>query len=98
MSLRLMVRAEAEQDLAEARDWYDRQQAGLGGEFLTGVEEMFDRLRDSPQLYAVGYKGIRPARLRRFPYVVYYRITDKAVEVVAVLHGSRHPRVWRTRA
>jgi len=29
---------------------------------------------------------------------LYYRITDEAVEVLAVLHGSRHPRVWRSRA
>jgi plasmid stabilization system protein ParE len=98
MSFRLVVRPEAEQDVAEARDWYDRQREGLGGEFLTAVEEMFDRLRESPQLYAVGYKGVRPARLKRFPYVVYYRIKDEAVEVLAVLHGSRHPRVWRSRA
>jgi plasmid stabilization system protein ParE len=98
MSLRLVVRPEAEQDLREARDWYDRQRPGLGGEFLTSVEEMFDRLCDSPQLYAVGYKGVRPARLTRFPYIVYYRTTDGVVEVLAVLHGNRHPRMWRTRA
>lgn len=70
MSFRLVVRPEAEQDVAEVRGWYDRQREGLGGEFLSIVEEFFDHLREFPRLYAVEYHGVRPARLKRFPYVV----------------------------
>jgi hypothetical protein len=36
--------------------------------------------------------------LNRFPYVVYYRIAGDVVEVIAVQHGSRSPRGWRSRA
>lgn len=98
MSLPLVIRPEAEQDLAEARGWYDQQRDGLGGGFLTAVEDLFERLREWPEIFAAGYKEVRPARLKRFPYVAYYRITDTTVEVLAVLHGSRHARVWRSRA
>jgi plasmid stabilization system protein ParE len=98
MSLLLIIRPEAERDMAEARDWYDGQRGALGAEFLTAVEEVFVRIREFPESYAVGYRSVRRAGLRRFPYVVYYRIAGESVEVLAVLHGSRHPRAWRSRA
>ncbi|MFL5341412.1 MAG: type II toxin-antitoxin system RelE/ParE family toxin [Gemmataceae bacterium] len=97
MSLPLSIRPEAEQDLADARDWYEQQREGLGIEFATAVEETFARIGDFPETYAAGYGGVRPVGLRRFPYVVYYRIIRDGVEVLAVLHGSRHVRQWRSR-
>ena len=33
----LFLRPEAERDLAAARDWYDRQRAGLGDEFVDAI-------------------------------------------------------------
>ena len=98
MNTRLIVRSKAEEDLTEARDWYDDQCAGLGQEFLIAVDEAFERIRQFPEIYAAEYRNVRRARLRRFPYVVYYRIVDEGLEVLAVLHGSRHPRTWRSRA
>ena len=35
----LVIRPEAEDDLADARDWYDAQRDGLGLEFLAAVED-----------------------------------------------------------
>ena len=94
----LIIRPEAEQDLSDGRDWYESQSSGLGAEFLTAVDDMFDRIRATPELYAPEYKTVRRAGLGRFPYVVYYRIAGASVEVIAVQHGSRSPRVWRSRA
>ena len=97
MSFPFTIRPDAERDLAEARDWYEAHRDGLGKEFLLAVEDVFGRIRESPESYAVVYRGVRWARLRRFPYLVYYRVRDGGVEVLAVLHGSRHPRAWRSR-
>jgi plasmid stabilization system protein ParE len=83
MSGRLIVRPSAEEDLSEARDWYEAQRPGLGGEFLTAVDECFEHIIDFPELFGVEYKGVRPAGLRRFPYVVYYRITEEGPALAA---------------
>jgi plasmid stabilization system protein ParE len=48
----LIIRPAAEDDLAEARDWYDAQQDGLGIEFLAAIEDVFDRIQATPELYA----------------------------------------------
>jgi plasmid stabilization system protein ParE len=98
MNLPLAIREEAEQDMADARDWYEAQRIGLAGEFLTAVEDVFARISEFPEMYAAEYRNVRRARVRRFPYIVYYRIATARLEVLAVLHGGRHPQAWRSRA
>ena len=98
MKLRLFIRPAAEQDLVEGRDWYESQRTGLGSEFLDVIESRFDHIREFPESCAAGYRKVRPAIVRRFPYVIYYRILESGVEVLAVLHGRRDPRIWRRRS
>ena len=38
----MIIRLEAEADLANARDWYERQRGGLGAAFLLCVEECWN--------------------------------------------------------
>ena len=64
MSLPLILRPEAEQDIAEARDWYEQHRDGLGSEFLDEVEACFARIRQFPEAYAAGYRGVRPPQKR----------------------------------
>lgn len=97
MSFPLVIRPEAETDLVNARDWYETRQLDLGNEFLTEIDQVFDRIQEQPVLYAEEYKDVRRVGLSRFPYVVYYRIVEETVEVIAVLHGSRDPNHWKSR-
>lgn len=98
MSLPIVLRPEAQTDLLEARDWYEQQGPGLGDGFAEAVDEMFARIEEMPELYAVMLRDVRRGKLRRFPYVVYYRVLTDRIEVIAVLHGSRDPKVWQDRA
>jgi toxin ParE1/3/4 len=41
--------------------------------------------------------GTRAYLLRRFPYIVAYRIAEHRVEVLAVAHGHRKPGYWSDR-
>jgi len=98
MSVPVVLRPEAQADLLQARDWYERQRAGLGDEFAEAFADFLGRIRAAPEMHAVALLGVRRGKLRRFPYVVYYRLLVDRIEVIAVLHGSRDPRVWRSRA
>jgi hypothetical protein len=40
----LIVRRLAERNLEEAKDWYDKQQSGLGSELLETMSDLFGRL------------------------------------------------------
>ena len=94
----MIIRPEAEADLADAQDWYERQQPGLGAEFLLCVEEVFARLNRTPEMYEEVYRGVRRALTRRFPYAVYYRVAANDVVVLGILHTRRDPQEWQSRA
>jgi plasmid stabilization system protein ParE len=98
LNLPLIVNPEAEADLADAKTWYDGQRPGLGDELLECVEDVFDRLRQSPTLYAKVFQDLRLALVRRFPYAVLYRVDEDQLTVVAVYHTRRNPRGWQRRA
>jgi toxin ParE1/3/4 len=98
MSLPVVLRPEASGDAAEARDHFDGQHAGRGQTFLNRLKEVLARIAAMPQLYGAVWRNVRAARLRRFPYIAYYRIHDDRVEVLAVMHGSRDASAWQTRA
>jgi toxin ParE1/3/4 len=48
-------------------------------------------------MYPVAHRDVRRGKLRKFPYLIYYRVHPNKLEVLAVLHGSRDPRLWRER-
>jgi plasmid stabilization system protein ParE len=97
MNYVLVFRPEVREELNEAYTWYDNQQPGLGDEFLDCVDEMLNRICQMPESYAVVYRDVRRAVVRRFPYAVYYRIVSSRVIVTAIFHARRDPKAWQTR-
>ena len=97
MSSKVILRPEALSDIESARDWYEKKQAMLGFAFVRRVSEALDRIAVRPELFPTASLGVRFHRVKRFPFVVYYRVRPGLVEVLAVLHGSRDPSVWQWR-
>ena len=98
MSLPVIIRPDAQVDLLNARDWYDRQRPGLGDVFEEAVEAFLDLIKVLPQLYAVTLRDVRQGKVKKFPYVVYYRVFANHIEVIAMLHGGRNPQTWQARS
>lgn len=78
--------------------WYESQRQGLGDEFSTEAHAALRRVGAMPEAFAINWRDVRAHLLRRFPYVVYYRVLPDRVEVLAILHGRRDPSTWRSRA
>jgi plasmid stabilization system protein ParE len=98
MTLAAVFRPEAQTDLLQTRDWYEAQELGLGQAFSVAVDEAVIRIEGMPQMYALVFREVRRGKLRTFPYLIYYRVLSDRIEVIAVLHGSRDPRLWQERA
>ncbi|TVP46738.1 MAG: type II toxin-antitoxin system RelE/ParE family toxin [Gemmatimonadales bacterium] len=96
-SVDVRFRLEAVSDVVLAREWYDEQRPGLGGDSVRSLEDAVDVIAEFPEAFPEIAAGHRRAILRRFPYFLYYRIGDDGVEVLACLHGARSPSVWRSR-
>ena len=97
MTYTVIIRPEAESDLADAYDWYQRQREGLGHEYLLCVEAALEAISRSPLQYATVHGEVRRALVRRFPYGVFYLIEGTTVVVTAVFHCRRDPSGWRDR-
>lgn len=97
MRRHLVLRPKAEADLLQARDWYEQESLELAEAFADSFEEMIARIEAMPELYVVVLENIRRAKLRRFPYLVYYRVFPQLIEVLGVLHGSRDSPAWKER-
>jgi plasmid stabilization system protein ParE len=97
MASTLIIKAEAERDLAEAIEYYDRQRPGLGDEFLNRIRDAFALLKENPLLAAKSYNEIRQTKVPQFPFVVSYFVEGGRIIVLAILHGRRDPRTWQSR-
>lgn len=96
MSRAVKKTSPARTDLREAAFYLDEQALGLGDRFLAAAEMAFERLAETPGLG--GFRkfdnrrlaGLRSWRIGGFEnWLVFYRVTDEAVEIVRVLHGAR---------
>ena len=98
MTVNLRLRPESEQDLADAAIWYEEQREGLGNQFLDEALSVFSVISETPLMFPTVHRNIRRALLHRFPFGVYYRVESDEIVVVAVMHGSRNPRRWKSHA
>jgi plasmid stabilization system protein ParE len=97
MSYKLVVNPEAQSDLAGAIAYYDGKRDGLGREFAERVDDVFATIQSSPHLFSEFYRSARMTLVRRFPYVVIYRIVDEEVRITAVFHNRRDSKTWKAR-
>lgn len=98
----LVIEPEADDELAEALDWYERQEPGLGAALLAEIDPVLDALR-AGDLRGVGVPDVRDdlsvrrVILDRFPYAVVFLDHPAAVHVLAFAHHKRRPGYWADR-
>ena len=93
----VILRRQAQRDVADAAGWYEDQKAGLGIRFLVELDHVLARARISPMQFPEIEPGVRRGLLQRFPYSVYFSVGESRIAVIAVLHQHRHPDTWRSR-
>lgn len=94
--MKVRVLRSALEDLADGRQFYEQQGAGVGGYFF---DSLFSEI-DSLVLYAGVHRlvfGFHRLLARRFPYAVYYRVIGSEAVVFRVLDCRRDPK-WIRRA
>jgi hypothetical protein len=65
MTASIVLRPDAEAELAEAHAWYEAQSAGLGAELLDAVELALQRIAESPKAHPVVHRQLRAGCGRR---------------------------------
>ena len=89
--------SDADAELAEARQWYAHQREDLDLEFMDSVEEALTRIVRNPHLYPIVYRTLRRAVVRRFPFAVFFDVSEDEIQVIGVFHSRRDPEAWQSR-
>ena len=95
--MRLRLTPAAEADVRDIFAWYKDRGETLALDFRVALDACFDRIKRNPLAYQKVYSEIRRASLRRFPYCVFYLVTDSELVVIGVLHAHRDPKIWQSR-
>lgn len=91
MTLPVIIRPEAELDLAAAQLWYEAKRSGLGAGFRASVGHGISLIGPYPMMFPVVLHGVRRILLVRFPYGVFYIPERERVVVLACIHAKRDP-------
>ncbi|MBK6834955.1 MAG: type II toxin-antitoxin system RelE/ParE family toxin [Bacteroidetes bacterium] len=90
----LIILEEAKQEWFDATLYYESKQKGLGERFTLAVEEHFDIITETPKHFNKIKKEYRQVLVKRFPFLIIYRIDElqQAVVITSVFHSKRNPK------
>ncbi len=91
--MKIRILRQAEIDLIEGFHFYEIQQSGLGDYFLDSLYSDIESLLVSAGIHPVESDHHR-LLAKRFPFAVYYTVTESVVNVHAVLDCQRNP-AWK---
>jgi len=80
-----------ERELREIANYYNECSPGLGAEFLNEFEQHVLRITSMPKRWMIVESDIRQSLMKRFPYVIYYRILKNIVRITVVKRQRRRP-------
>jgi plasmid stabilization system protein ParE len=95
MNIRFLILAD--QEVADAVQWYEQQSEGLGRAFLDELDRVVRLVRVYPLIATQIEPEIRRFLFSRFPYSLIYGIDRETLVVIAVAHQHREPRYWANR-
>ena len=96
MTLPVVWIPEANEDLLEARGWYESIRPELGQRFALAIEATIEAIAEHPMQFPLVYRS-RRAGVRRFPYGIFFEVQEHRIVVIACFHGRRNPRRWQLR-
>jgi plasmid stabilization system protein ParE len=98
-SFQIKIDVEAIEDIEQVTAWYNEQSPELGTRFKNQVKKQIGALATKALANGTRYADVRCMLVYKFPFLVHFKVneTDNIVEIFAVLHTSRNPKIWLRR-
>lgn len=96
--MKLVVSREAEEELAEAAEWYERKRAGLGVELVMVVDAALESIARDP-FTSAPWRSDRTYRMKvldRFPFLIFFEVEPNRILIHAIAHARRRPGYWQS--
>lgn len=79
-----LIEDDAKPDIADAFDWYSQISTALGDRFLNEIKNVLDYIAMHPEMFKPAYAHYRQAPLKKFPFVILYKIDAKHIKIYRV--------------
>ncbi len=93
MSYTISITDRAAIETEEAALYYEDVKPGLGVSFLGRLDDVYAKLAQYPEAYSFVDEQniIRDIKVKRFPFVVIYKINPGVVLIISVHHTHKQP-------
>ena len=78
-------------EIEDAKEFYNLQKPTLGDTFKNDVKKTIENIKNFPNLYPNITNDLKRTVLHRFPYSIFYAITDNTILILSVAHQHRKP-------
>ena len=87
----------ARRDFDESFDWYAERSPRSAVRFADAVNAALIRIATNPTQFTSAEGLHRECPIKKFPFRIVYRLTEKEILIVAIAHAKRRPGFWRNR-
>jgi plasmid stabilization system protein ParE len=92
MKFILVVTPEANDDILDAKEWYEAESSRASHDFVSIVKKSLNFISENPYSGRIIRENVRAKYLGKFPYIIYYEIYDNYVIVLEVIHAARNSK------
>ncbi len=88
----------AEDDIADAFQYLESRQVGLGTDFLSELLDTIAKIEQNPYLFQIEEEPVRRGKMKRFSYKIYDQVWEEnQVLILSVHHTSQQGGSWKRR-
>lgn len=98
MNIQVVLSPDAKADISSTLEWYHRADPNLAFRFEQETLTTLRHIEQFPHRFRIISGAVRRARLKRFPYAIYYSFGYDEALVTAVLHERRSNDIWKQRS
>lgn len=90
---KVVINNQVTNEIQEAVDYYKEKQPSLGIRFYNAAKKTLKSLENDALLYQEKYKSVRCLEVKRFPYLIHYKVNEKSkiVHVYALICTYKNP-------
>lgn len=96
-SFSIEISDEAEIDFDKSYEYYYEDSPKVADAFFRIINMGFENIKQNPNSFPIAHKDLRKYVVKKFPFVIYYQISDLIIHVIAIFHTSRNPEIWNER-
>ena len=89
MAYKLLIKPIVFFDVEEAFNYYNEKSAGLGSRFYKQFLSSLNDIHNHPLSYLTVKDPVRRCKVKMFPYIIFYVISDDEIFIIGLSHFKR---------